>query len=1764
MPISSSRWAALLLAAVSLWLVGCSSLGVRGRARHPHTGSVEWTGQATPGRIYAYTSPGRLPELRDAKGHPLPLRHTGVRAELRGHIAAVKVRQRFHNPSDHPIEVVYTFPLPENSAVFDMRMTVGSRVIEAEIMRREQARQTFEEARDDGHTASLLEQERPNVFTQSVTNIAPGEDVDVEIRYLQTLTYDAGEYEFVFPMVVGPRFDPGDGSVPDAARISPPVVGHGVRTGHDIDIEVHAQPGPPVVSWTAPTHQIEAQAEDGALTVSLARRDELPNRDFVLRYRVAGPEARGTVLLGKPDEHGRGHYLMVVHPPVTDVDAAVGRREVIFVVDRSGSMGGSPLALAKQTVRELLARLRPVDTFDVVGFASGTERLFGQPRPANAENLTLALRFVDQMYGGGGTMMRDAVEASLSDAVAPGFNRYVLFLTDGYVGNEHQIFQGARRLVERTAKRGNVARVFGIGIGSSPNRHLIEGLSRAGDGVPRNIASREEPARVVNALMHDIDHAVLTELRLPRLSPLRIDPSPAELPDLFVSQPVVVLGRYHSPVGDSVVLEAKQGQTSTTLALDVQRVEGAETLLPTLWARAKVDELEMQQWHGDRPDLAEQITALGLQYHLVTAYTSLVAVDRSRVVGDGNPERVEQPVAAPEGVDPEAAGARPYDGDPTYAETLAADQAAMAALPAVPPSAGDGSASTSASASPSASPSTSTVATTSAPAPSAPLQPDGNGNYARMIRVAAVPVSSHTAVGRTVSMEEIRAIPVGSSTSRDFTQVVESSATASYDSAGISLAGATGAESKYTVEGANLGNPAFGTVGASIVQEFVEKVEVLEAGYDAEYGGASGGQVVARRASGTNILRGVARFTVTPRLAAPRFIHGTDNAVRTTEIPDFAMQGVISASGPVIRDRLFWSAGIALSGSRSSLVQTFHRRVDADGSGDLQGCPLENGAFDCEPGKGHITTEEFAEQRFRTRTAEGGYQLGLDWAINPYHRLEATVGGSPRFVRRSYRHAASSPFDPQLMVDPRGGSTLVANGLVGDHLGWDRSDALYSSLHYQGRVADDRVELEATLAYSRFSSQTAWRLDDPGLRDRPATQTTDAQGADLFALLDQDGRLDQVPGVTQACNGADLPGSTCPVRLWLSGGLGQYGEDHDQRAEGSLAATHFFNAAGAHQLKYGVAYEHLRRHTVSRYSGSNAADFYGGCAAEGLTGPGGEWCLDEASRRYVISNAERVDNHRYVAVDLDAPDQRTTFGYGRVAKELGQLRAIATPQGAGVRAPAYDERLSANDYGLFLQDKWAILSNLFLSAGVRWELQDMRDVLGRRALFIRDNVGPRVGVVYDWTDEGRSRLFASYGWFYQPLPLQLTSRVFGGLVDVRRTYRNAQCQGQQVTIDGQTFAREQDGQPTEHCPDFAASTSQLVEGAVVPRLRGQYSQQLQLGYEHEVVEDLVLGLRWLHTGLGRAVEDVSTNGGQDYVIANPGEPVAREDIARQRAQCTALEARLQALAVDDPSRAPLSRELQRCLVLVDAFEDVDRLFDEPRRSFDALTLEARKRLSRYWTVVASYTYSRLWGNYDGFVDPVTGAINLGASTQYDTPELVRNSYGPLSFDTPHRFKLDGFYALDLREAGRLTLGTSLRVSSGFPISMRAGHERTAGAPVYVLPRGSGGRIQPNARWNLSVSYAYPLPGNLEFEASIRLINVTNARAVLRVDEIYSFQNTRAVAGGTLEDLKHTKIQSVSDPNAYFQRTIVARQGNYGVETSFQTPLAASFDLQLRF
>ena len=637
-----------------------------------------------------FTEPGEIPQLFVASSETspasrvaLPLKHTAVAAHLSEFVAEVTVTQTFVNDRSNAIEAIYNFPLPENAAVSAMIMKIKDRTIEAKIAERAAARATYESAKRRGVAASLLEQERTNLFTQSVANIPPGEQIEVSIRYVQDLTYDAGVYEFVFPLVVGPRYmagapldrpDLGPGTardttvVPDASRISPPYVGKGQRSGRTVSLSITAAAELALTGYHAVTHKVTAETKGGLQRFALVDEEEIPNRDFVFRYRVAGEKPRAIL---QTSEDQTGFFTVVVDPPALDVESLVGRRELVFVVDVSGSMSGAPLALCQAAMRVALARLRPTDTFNVITFAGVSKRVFPTARPANRANVKLAIEQIGKLRAGGSTEMIDAVAAALSADVEAGRHRYVFFMTDGYVGAEDQIVTKTREFVATMEGKGQRAKVFGFGVGSSPNRALLGGLSKEGKGLTVYATNREDPARAVNAFYRYVDSSVLRDVSIDWGGGV-VEGAPASLPDLFASHPLILHGNLRRAPSRPPVLHATAA--SGPVALPIQVVRGdagaSQRVQGLLWGRQRIAELEVDVASGDARAI-EKTKELGLTFSLVTPFTSFVAVD-DRPSVEGPADTVLMPQDLPEGME-----ARPEPTD--YALT-------SASLDAAPPS----------------------------------------------------------------------------------------------------------------------------------------------------------------------------------------------------------------------------------------------------------------------------------------------------------------------------------------------------------------------------------------------------------------------------------------------------------------------------------------------------------------------------------------------------------------------------------------------------------------------------------------------------------------------------------------------------------------------------------------------------------------------------------------------------------------------------------------------------------------------------------------------------------------------------------------------------------------------------------------------------------------------------------------------------------------------------------------------------------------------
>jgi Ca-activated chloride channel family protein len=593
-----------------------------------------------------------------------PLKHTDVKAQISGFLSRVTVTQEFENPFKEKIEAVYTFPLPQNAAVDDMTMVVGDRTVRGKILRREEAEAVYEAAKNNGQTASLLNQERPNIFTQSVANILPGEQIKITISYVETLKYEAGSYEFVFPMVVGPRYVPGNATaaqstgfspdtdrVPDASRITPQPPPAGMRAGHDISIDVMLDAGVPLDALNSKTHDVTIERpDDRRAHVALKNEATIPNKDFILRYDVAGKQISDALLT-----HSTGHsgfFSLILQPPERVTAEDVTPKELVFVLDTSGSMSGFPIEKAKETMKLALDNLYPYDTFNLITFSGDEHILFPEPVPATKENLAKAQAFLETRQGGGGTEMMKAIRASMDPSDKQDHVRIVCFMTDGYVGNDMEI-------IGEVQKHPN-ARVFSFGIGSSVNRFLLDGMAKYGRGEVEYVGLNDDGSAAAKRFHERIRNPLLTDISVDWNGMAVSDVYPKTIPDLFGAKPVILSGKYSGNGKGVIRLKGKMSGRDFVreIPVDFSSTEQHD-VLATLWARNRVDDLMSQDFNGAqrgtvKDDVKQAITQLGLDYRLMTQFTSFVAVEEMIVTDGGQPRRVDVPVEVPEGVNRDA------------------------------------------------------------------------------------------------------------------------------------------------------------------------------------------------------------------------------------------------------------------------------------------------------------------------------------------------------------------------------------------------------------------------------------------------------------------------------------------------------------------------------------------------------------------------------------------------------------------------------------------------------------------------------------------------------------------------------------------------------------------------------------------------------------------------------------------------------------------------------------------------------------------------------------------------------------------------------------------------------------------------------------------------------------------------------------------------------------------------------------------------------
>ncbi len=615
----------------------------------------------------------------DAAVDALPLKATSAKVAIAGVIADVTVTQVYRNTGRKPLEALYVFPGSTRSAVHAMTMHVGNRVLKAQIKERGQARADYEQAKQEGRTASLLEQHRPNVFQMNVANILPGDEVRVELSYTELLVPEAGTYAFVYPTVVGPRYAGRAGTASDTGErwVANPYTRAGELPDSTFDFELRLSAGMPIARMTCDTHRT-AIAYDGKADATL-RLDPSEahggNRDLIVKYQLAGGAVQSGLLLDQGREEHT--FLLMAQPPKRVAPKDLPPREYVFIMDVSGSQMGFPLEVSKALMREMIQGLRPQDRFNVMVF-EGTSAFWSPAGsvPATPAHARQALAFVDAQHGGGGTELARTLRTALALPRTDGVSRTFVVSTDGYISADGQVFDLIRQNL-------GSANLFAFGIGTAVNRHLIEGMAHAGQGEAFVVTKPEQAAAEAERFRAYVSAPVLSNVKLTTSGFAVKDLEPVQLPDVLADRPVLCLGHWTGEPHGTVTISGMTGAGPWHQTFDVASVAARNhPALRQLWARQRIQRLSDYDQFGPDEARKAEVTRLGLRYHLLTATTSFVAVDTELRNPGGPATTVVQPLPLPEGVPDTALGGSAAAGPVGWAAAPASAPAKACAVTA--------------------------------------------------------------------------------------------------------------------------------------------------------------------------------------------------------------------------------------------------------------------------------------------------------------------------------------------------------------------------------------------------------------------------------------------------------------------------------------------------------------------------------------------------------------------------------------------------------------------------------------------------------------------------------------------------------------------------------------------------------------------------------------------------------------------------------------------------------------------------------------------------------------------------------------------------------------------------------------------------------------------------------------------------------------------------------------------------------------------------
>ena len=1008
---------------------------------------------------------------------------------------------------------------------------------------------------------------------------------------------------------------------------------------------------------------------------------------------------------------------------------------------------------------------------------------------------------------------------------------------------------------------------------------------------------------------------------------------------------------------------------------------------------------------------------------------------------------------------------------------------------------------------------------------------EGKGEVVRIEGHAPTIDPTSTAQGITIDKDYLKNIPVPG---RTFDAALGAAAGSQGDIGGVAFSGSTSLENQYYVDGVNTTGLTFGTVGSPVINDFIEEIEIITGGYNAEFGRATGGIVNVVTKSGSNELKGsVFGYWQPGILTAPAETSPSNAAsIEVTGNLGYAADLGFEMGGPIKKDKAWFYVGVAPQFQRVDFTRTIKSQTDcrttlADGTRtQCDGRLVQNGGFadaapDIDPDTGFYITED-VDSEVRSRITRSIAAIGkLNYALNPQQQGQLAVQLAPGWSRRPGLFGPSST----------GTSTRGLNADV--------------SMKWTSKFNNDKTEVEATLGLHRDSFEngsigslngTARQVLVGGDLGRYGMGFGESQATQQGCLDNAGGAGDIFPFITN-----------CPMdsNAYVTGGPGSVFEDLEQRQSGRLGVTQRIKAAGTHELKAGIDFENNVSTNTRALSGDAFLVNY----------------LDAAIdvQRWVQITNDDNTNPRFDQTCATAnPDTEVGGEVMFKCDFLGNKGSEGT-------------RIVSNTFNTaaYLRDSWQIRPNLTLNLGLRYEEQRLRyagflqgktdpitgDKRGKNAMTLQNEWAPRLGILYDWTKEGRSKAYAHWGRFYESIPLEINNFNFGQPLIYVQRFSPSQCGEVDPAIGAPSaFGCLDNGQT----PDQLQAISGVNGSIVAPGIKGQFIDEIVAGTEYEFFDDFKLGVAIQDRRFGRVIEDVSTDGANTYVIANPGE-FSRDEEAKLQRQIDAM---------------PEGTERERLEKQLEMFKGI-RSFDKPRRDYTALQLTMSRRFKSKLYTQASYTFSRTRGNYPGLISYDDNSALPNNSTQYDLIELLANRFGPLPQDRTHYIKIDGYYTMEKAKVGALTVGVRFRALSGVPENALGAHYLYGDNQSFLLPRGTLGRSDFEHGLDLHVGFARPLRRNMKMEVFFDLYNVYDNQGTFSVDQTYApsarqidpngtggtLQNANPVSGGEYEDLMWVKTL---DANGGETSTPIGRNPNFRRTTGRYGPGYARLGARLTF